>query len=61
MHSWADFLDSDGLLHRWSPFTNFPQVVVVDLDSKPLEKIEEHYELDCAIMHEYRQHCMSTH
>lgn len=28
---------------------------MADLDLKPLEKIDEHYELDCAIMHEAKQ------
>jgi len=32
-----------------------PQVAVADLDFKPLEKIEEHYELDCAIMYQAKQ------
>lgn len=31
------------------------KVAVADLDLKPLEKIDEHYELDCAIMHEAKQ------
>ncbi len=31
------------------------QVAVADLDFKPLEKVEEHFELDCAIMEEAKQ------
>ena len=31
------------------------QVAVADLDCKPLEKIEEHFELDCAILHQAKQ------
>ena len=31
------------------------QVAVADLDLKPLEKIDEHYELDCAIMYQAKQ------
>lgn len=39
-------------LHR---VTFLAQVAVADLDLKPLEKIDEHYELDCAIMHQAKQ------
>lgn len=31
------------------------QVAVADLDLKPLEKIDEHYQLDCTIMHQAKQ------
>jgi hypothetical protein len=31
------------------------QVAVADLDLKPLEKIDEHYDLDCAIMYQAKQ------
>lgn len=31
------------------------QVAVADMDLKPLEKIDEHFELDCAIMREAKR------
>jgi hypothetical protein len=31
------------------------QLAVADMDLKPLEKIDEHFELDCAIMREAKR------
>lgn len=49
----------DQFPQRYPPVV-LPQVAIADMDLKPLEKIGEHSELDCAIMYQAKRQRLAS-